>query len=125
MARQLRPDCSEHRRGLDSRGAERRHVRDEDRLMTAIRTAQLAGEALLAGPPVFRVNGIVRKTLTSGSVAALPSDVVVHVVALVREALLAGAGTFGVAVAREALVSEAEAPPLSDAAPRFWTTILA
>ena len=94
--------------------------------MTAIRAAKLAREALLTGPPVFRVNGVVRETLTSGSGAALPSDVIVHVAALAREALLAGTGTFRVAaMVREALVSEAEAAPPSDEAPRFWTTILA
>ena len=94
--------------------------------MTAIRAAKLAREALLTGPPVFRVNGVVRETLTSGSGAALPSDVIVRVAALAREALLAGTGTFRVAaMVREALVSEAEAAPPSDEAPRFWTTILA
>ncbi len=94
--------------------------------MTAIRAARLAREALITGPPVFRVNGIVRETLVSGSGAALPSDVVVRVVALAREALLANASTFRVAaVVREALVSETEAPPSSDVAPRFWTAILA
>ena len=75
---------------------------------------------------MFRVNGVVRETLTSGSGAALPSDVIVRVAALAREALLAGTGTFRVAaMVREALVSEAEAAPPSDEAPRFWTTILA
>ena len=94
--------------------------------MTAIGAAKLAREALLTGPPVFRVTGIVRETLTSGSGAALPSDVVVRVAALAREALLAGAGTFQVAaLVREALVSEAEAPPAADEVPRFWATILA
>ena len=94
--------------------------------MTAIRAAKLAREALLTGPPVFRVNGVVRETLTSGSGAALPSDIVVRVAALAREALLADAGTFRVAaVVREALVSEAEAPPPSDETPRFCTTIMA
>ena len=94
--------------------------------MTAIRAAKLAREALLTGPPVFRVNGIVRETLTSGSGAALPSDIVVRVAALAREALLADGGMFSVAaMVREALVSEAEAAPRSDEAPRFWTTILA
>ena len=94
--------------------------------MTAIRATKLAREALLTGPPVIRVNGIVRETLTSGSGAALPSDIVVRVAALAREALLADAGNFRVAaVVREALVSEAEPPPPSDEAPRFWTTILA
>ena len=94
--------------------------------MTAIRAAKLAREALLTGPPVFRVNGVVRETLTSGSGAALPSDVIVRVAALAREALLAGTGTFRVAaMVREALVSEAEAAPPSYEAPRFWTTILA
>ncbi len=94
--------------------------------MTTIRAAKLAWEALLTGPPVFRVNGLVREALISGSGAALPSDVVVRVAALAREALLAGTGTFRVAaMVREALVSEAEAPPPSDEAPRFWTTILA
>jgi len=58
--------------------------------------------------------------------AALPSDIVVRVAALAREALLADAGTFRVAaVVPEALVSDAEAPPPLDEAPRFWTTILA
>ncbi len=94
--------------------------------MTAIRAAKLAREALLTGPPVFRVNGVVRETLTSGSGAALPSDIVVRVSALAREALLADAGTFRVAaLVREALVSEAEAPPAADDVPRFWATILA
>lgn len=94
--------------------------------MTAIRAAKLAREALFTGPPVFRVNGIVRETLTSGSGAALPSDVVVRVAALVREALVADTGMFRLAaVVREALVSESEAPPSSDEAPRFWMTILA
>ena len=94
--------------------------------MTAIRAAKLAGEALLAGPPVYRVNGIVRETLVSGSGVALPSNVIIRVAALAREALLAGTGTFRVAaMVREALVSEAEAAPPSDEAPRFWTTILA
>jgi len=94
--------------------------------MTAIRAAKLAREALLTGPPVFRVNGIVRETLTSGSGAALPSDIVVRVAALAREALLADAGIFRVAaLVREALVSEAEAPPAEDDVPRFWATILA
>ncbi len=94
--------------------------------MTAIRASKLAREVLLTGPPVFRVNGVVRETLVSGSGAVLPSDVVVRVAALARETLLAGAGTFRVAaVVREALVSEAEAPPPSDDAPRFWATILA
>jgi hypothetical protein len=94
--------------------------------MTVIRAAKLAREALLAGPPVFRVNGIVRETLTSGSGAALPSDVVVRVAALAREALLADAGTFRVAaLVREALVSEAEAAPAAGDIPRFWATILA
>ena len=80
----------------------------------------------LSGPSVFRVNGIVRETLTSGSGAVLPSDVVTRVAALAREALLADAGTFRVAaVVREVLVSEAQAPPAADEAPRFWTTILA
>ena len=79
----------------------------------------------LSGPSVFRVNGIVRETLTSGSGAVLPSDVVTRVAALAREALFADAGTFRVAaVVREALVSEAEAPPPSDVAPRFWVTVL-
>ncbi len=94
--------------------------------MTAIRAAKIAREALLTGPPVFRVNCIVRETLTSGSGAALPSDIVVRVAALAREALLADGGMFSVAaMVREALVSEAEAAPRSDEAPRFWTTILA
>ncbi len=94
--------------------------------MTAIRAAKLTREALLTGPPGFRVNGIVRETLVSGSGAALPSAVVVRVAALAREALLADAGTFRLAaVVREALVSESEAPPPSDEAPRFWATILA
>ena len=94
--------------------------------MTAIRAAKLAREALLTGPPMFRVAGIVRETLASGSGAALPSDVVVRVAALAREALLADAGTFRVAaLVREALVSEAEVPSPSDEAPRFWVTILA
>ena len=75
---------------------------------------------------VQRVAAIVRETLTSGSGAALPSDVVVRAAALIREALLADAGTFRVAaVVREALVSETEAPPPSDEAPRFWVTVLA
>ncbi len=94
--------------------------------MTAIRAGKLAREALLTGPPVFRVNRIVRETLTSGSGATLPSDVVVRVAASAREALLADAGTFRVAtLVREALVSEAEAPPATDDVPRFWATILA
>ena len=94
--------------------------------MTAIRAAKLAREALLTGPPVFRVAGIVRETLASGSGAALPSDVVVRVAALAREALLTYAGTFRVAtVVREALVSEAEAAPAAGDVLRFWTTILA
>ncbi|GEM_PF-1200502 len=94
--------------------------------MTAIRAAKLAREALLAGPPVFRVNAIVRETLTSGSGAALPSDVVVRVAALAREALLTDTGTFRVAaMVRETLVSEAEAPPAADEVPRFWVTVLA
>ncbi len=93
--------------------------------MTAIRAARLAREALLTGPPVFRVNGIVRETLVSGSGAVLPSDVVVRVAALAREALLADAGNFRVAsVVREALVSDAVAPPPSDVAPRFWVAVL-
>ena len=93
--------------------------------MTAIRAAKLAREALLTGPPVFRINGIVRETLVSGSGTVLPSHVVVRVAALAREALIADAGTFRVAaMVREALVSEAEAS-LSDDTPRFWTTILA
>jgi len=93
--------------------------------MTAIRAAKLAREALLTGPPMFRVSGMVRETLVSGSGAALPSDVVVRLAALAREALLADVGTFRVAaVVREALVSEAEATPPSAKAPRFWTTIL-
>ncbi len=33
--------------------------------MTAIRAAKLAREALLTGPPVFQVNGIVRETLVT------------------------------------------------------------
>ena len=66
-----------------------------------------------------------RETLASGSGAALPSDIVVRVAALAREALLADASTLRVAAkVREALVSEAEAPPPSDVAPRFWATIL-
>lgn len=94
--------------------------------MTAIRAAKLAREALLTGPPVFRVNRIVRETLTSGSGAALPSDVVVRIAALAREALVADAGTFRLAaMVREALVSEVEAPPPSDVVPRFWAAILA
>lgn len=93
--------------------------------MTAIRAAKLAREAMVTGPSVFRVNGIVRETLVSGSGAVLPSDVVVRVAALAREALLADAGTFRVAaVVREVLVSDAEAPPAEES-PRFWTTILA
>jgi hypothetical protein len=93
--------------------------------MTAIRAAKLARKALLTGPPVVRVNGIVQETLISGSGAALPSDVVIRIAALAREALLADAGTFRVAaMVREALVSEAEAP-LSEDTPRFWTTIVA
>lgn len=81
---------------------------------------------MLTGPPVFRVNGIVRETLISASGAALPSNVVIRVAALAREALFSDAGTFRVAaVVREALVSEAEAPPPSDQVPRFWTAILA
>ena len=80
----------------------------------------------LSGPSVFRVNGIVRETLTSGSGVALPSDIIVGIAALAREALLAAAGTFRAAtVVREALVSEAEAPPPSDETPRFCTTIMA
>jgi hypothetical protein len=94
--------------------------------MTAIGAAKLAREALLAGPPAFRVSSIARETLTSGSGAALPSDVVVRVAALARESLLADAGTFRVAaLVREALVSEAEVPPAADDGPRFWATILA
>jgi hypothetical protein len=94
--------------------------------MTAIRAAKLAREALLTGPPVFRVNGIVREALVSGSGAVPPPGVVVRVAALAREALLADAGTFRVAaVVREALVSEAEAAPVAGDVPRFWTTILA
>jgi hypothetical protein len=94
--------------------------------MTAIRAARLAREALLAGPPVFRVGSVVRETLISGSGAALPSDVVVRVAALARETLLADAGTFRVAaLVREALVSEAEAAPAAGDIPRFWATILA
>ena len=74
---------------------------------------------------MFRVKGIVRETLTSGSGAALPSVIVVRVAALAREALLADAGTYRVAaVVREALVSEAEEPPPSDEALRFWVTFL-
>ncbi len=93
--------------------------------MTAIRAAKLAREALLTGPPVFRVNCIVRETLTSGSGAALPSDIVVRVAALAREALLADAGTFRVAaVVREVLVSDAQAPPAANEALRFWVTVL-
>ena len=65
-------------------------------------------------------------TSPSGNGAALPSDIVVRVAALAREALLADVGTFRVAgVVREALVSEAEAPPAADDVPRFWATILA
>ena len=80
----------------------------------------------LSRPSVFRVNRTVRETLTSGSGAALPSDIVVRVAALAREALLADASTFRVAaLVREALVSEAEAPPAADDVPRFWATILA
>jgi hypothetical protein len=80
----------------------------------------------LSRPSVFRVNRTVRETLTSGSGVALPSDIIVGVAALAREALLAAAGTFRVAaVVREALVSEAQAPPAADEAPRFWATILA
>ena len=93
--------------------------------MTAIRAAKLAREALLTGPPVFRVNSIIRESLVSGSGAALPSHVVVRIAALAREILIAGAGTFRMAaMVREALVSEAEAP-LSDDTPQVWTTILA
>ena len=33
---------------------------------------------MLTGPPVFRVNGIVRETLISASGAALPSNVVIR-----------------------------------------------
>ena len=43
--------------------------------MTAIRAAKLARAALLTGPPVFRVNGIVRETLVSETQAQAPSDV--------------------------------------------------
>ncbi len=94
--------------------------------MTVIRAAKLAREPLFTGPPIFRVNGIVRETLVSGSGVALPPDVVIRVAALAREALVAGIGTFRVAaVVREALVSEAGTPLLSAEAPRFWTTILA
>jgi len=93
--------------------------------MTAIRAAKLAREALLAGPPAFRINGINREALVSGSGAVLPSDVVIRVAAMAREALFTDIGTFRVAaVVREVLVSEAEAPPPSDEAPRFWATIL-
>ena len=78
------------------------------------------------GSSAFRVNGIVRETLVSGSGALPPSDVVVRVATLTREALLAAAGTFHVAaVVLEALVSEADAPPPADVAPRFWVTVLA
>ncbi len=94
--------------------------------MTAIRAAKLAREALLTGPPVFRVNGIIRESLVSGSGAASPSNVVVRVASLAREAILARARTFRVAaVVREALASEAEAPLAADDVPRFWATILA
>jgi hypothetical protein len=94
--------------------------------MTAVRAAKLAREALLAGPPVFRVNGIVRETLVSGGGTLLPSHVVVRVAALAREALITDTGTFRVAaIVREALVSEAETPPAADDVPRFWVTILA
>ncbi len=94
--------------------------------MTAIRAAKLAREALLTGPPVFRVTGVVRETLVSGSGAVLPSDVVVRIAAMAREALVADAGTFRLAaMVREALVSEVEAPPPSDVVPRFWAAILA
>ena len=94
--------------------------------MTGIRAAKLAREALLIGPPVFRVNGIVRETLVSGSGAALPSNVVVRVAALALEVLLADAGTLRLAaMVRESLVSEVEASPPSDEAPQFWATILA
>ncbi len=94
--------------------------------MTGIRAAKLAREAVLTGPPVFRVTGLVREALVSGSGAVLPSDVVVRIAALAREALLADAGTFHVAaVVREVLVSEAEASPPPDEAPRFWVAILA
>ena len=80
----------------------------------------------LSGPSVFRVNGIVREILTSGSGVALPSDIIVGIAALAREALLAAAGTFRVAtVVREALVSQADAPPPTDVAHRFWVTVLA
>ena len=73
--------------------------------MAAIRAAKLARKALLTEPPALRVNAIVRETLTSGSGAALPSDVVVRAAALTREALLAYAGALRVAaVVREALV---------------------
>lgn len=81
---------------------------------------------LLSRPSVFRVNGIVRETLVSGSGAFPPSDVVARVAALAREALLADVGRFRLAgVMREALVSEAEAPPPSDETLRFWTAITA
>ena len=80
-------------------------------------------ETWLSGPSVFRVNGIVRETLTSDSSVALPSDIIVGVAALAREALLAAAGTVHVAAVAvcgaslAAVVVMLMTPPRS---PRDW-----